>query len=293
MCSPPSNDPTGLPHLPSFVTSSGNLTHYRQLRKPTAAGAATNCLSCPIEQDCAYSSKNVYVEKCFNQEDFDWPLKVVVPEIEDIYHKEGKEKARTRLFDALAEDYTSTTPESEIKGRPWFGRCVWECDNNVCDDQTVTITWEDDFLEGSRSLDGGRAAKTAIFHMTAPTEKICERRGRIYGTAGEITYDEDLVSVHSFLTGETKVYKPEIPQGGGHGGGDDSLAEHFCKAVEATISNKMDAETAQRQLLGCNLEEIVRSHVAVFAAEKARTERMVVDWKDFWDTEVEKKLYKY
>jgi hypothetical protein len=292
ICSAPSNDQTSSPHLPSFITSSGNLIHYRRARKPPAAGSATNCLSCPIQQDCAYSSKNIYVEKCFNHGDLDWPLKTVVPEIEDIYRKDGKEKAKTRLLEVLSEDYSNITPESEIKRRPWFGRCVWESDNNVCDDQTVTITWEDDPLGGEGGILDGRTAKTAIFHMTAPTEKICERRGRIYGTLGEITYDEDLVSVYSLLTGKTKVYKPESVQGGGHGGGDDSLAEHFCKAVGATISGEMDAEMAQRKWLGCDLEEVVRSHVTVFAAEKARTQRTVVDWREFWDMEVLKKLSK-
>ena len=307
--SPTGSDP---PHLPSLITSTGILNQYRKARKPLAAGSATNCLSCPIESTCIYSSKNIYVRKLLDVDDTDWPLKIVVPEIEDLIRDKGKLAAEERLLEVLAEDYSSEMPDSEVKKRPWFGRCVWECDNNVNDDQTVTITWNDDPLpthldkghsvisttakdESIAKAGGevgrlkGRGAKTAIFHMTAPTEKICERRGHVYGTTGEITYDEHTISVHSFVTGKTTAYHPEA-RGGGHGGGDEWLAENFCYAVQSVLSGKMDAEEAQKHWLGCGIEEIVRSHVAVFAAEKARRERLVVDWGQFWAEEVEGRL---
>ncbi|KAF2429477.1 streptomycin biosynthesis protein StrI [Tothia fuscella] len=312
--SPSNSEP---PHLPSYISSSGHLNHFRKARKPAAAGNATNCLSCPIESTCIYSSKNIYINKLLDVEDLDWPLPTVVPEIEDIYKAKGKEDAKQRLLEALGEDYTPDTPDSVIKQRPWFGRCVWECDNDVNDDQTVTISWEDDPLPPAQengtfngtnngvveSRDGakeqvrgdasgltGRAAKTAIFHMTAPTELICERRGRIYGTTGEITYDSTTISVHSFATGKTVKYVPEV-RGIGHGGGDEWLAENFCKAVEQVNAGGA-VEEAQKQWLGVSIEEIVRSHVAVFAAERARTERSVVDWRKFWREEVERHVIK-
>ena len=313
LTSPTSSTGTDPPHLPSLITSTGLLNQFRKARKPLAAGSATNCLSCPIESTCIYSSKNIYVRKLLDVGDTEWPLRIVVPEIEDLLKDKGKEGAENRLLEVLAEDYTSETPDSEVKKRPWFGRCVWECDNNVNDDQTVTITWDDDPLptpqtnghapngtaeandesiaKASGEVGGlnGRGAKTAIFHMTAPTEKICERRGHVYGTMGEITYDEHSISVHSFLTDETKTYIPEA-RGGGHGGGDEWLAENFCYAVQAVNAGKLDAESAQKRWLGCGIEEIVRSHVAVFAAEKARKERLVVNWPEFWKKEVEGQL---
>jgi len=308
LCSPASPnaaDPGGV-HLPSFISSTGILNQFRKARKPLAAGAATNCLSCPIEQNCEYSAKNIYVKQNFDHGTVDWPVNVVVPEIEDLY-SENKANAKKRLLEVLAEDYTPATPN--VEKRSWYGRCVWECDNDVCDDQVVTITWDDDHLpnpklekdpvgngthETNGEADGeaggltGRAAKTAIFHMIAPTEKICERRGRIYGTRGEITYDQDFISVYSFLTGKTTRYNPDAATGG-HGGGDGALAENFCKAVQAVLEGT-PVEEAQIAWLGCGIEEIVRSHVAVFAAEKARRERVVVDWQKFWAEEVEGRL---
>src|SRR5436190_13292194 len=62
LCSPPPNS-TQPAHIPTTVTSTGSLQYFNKTRKPTAAGTATNCLSCPIESSCKYSAKNVYLGK--------------------------------------------------------------------------------------------------------------------------------------------------------------------------------------------------------------------------------------
>lgn len=288
LCSPPPNAGTA-PHLPSQLTSTGSRKYFRAERKPKAAGAATNCLSCPHEQDCIYSAKKIYLENQLSYGNTGWPVKIVNPEIEEIYHTVSKDAAAKQLLQDLSEDYTAETPVAEVEARPWYGRCVWEADNDVCDDQCVTITWDDDPLasddDGRRVLKG-RGAKTAQFHMVAFTEKICERRGRIYGTKGEIEYDSATIKVHDFATGYTKVHKPHIA-GGGHGGGDEGLARQFLMAVEAVDSQGMSAADAQRKFLGCDLDEAFRSHAMVFAAEDARTKRQVIDWKRWWADQVE------
>lgn len=297
LCSPApgSTEPT---HLPSTFTSSGTLNQFRKARKPIAAGDATNCLKCPIEESCNHSAKNIYVKKYFENGNMGWPVKIVVPEIEDVYRSKGKDAAKARLIEALGEDYDENTPDEEIKKRNWFGRCVWDGDNNVCDDQSVTITWDDDPLHtdtirSSRSGEVGgfneRGAKSAVFHMIAPTQLICERRGRIYGTLGEISYDSSTITVHDFTSGKTSTHTPPREQGG-HGGGDDGLATNFLKAVKAAKDGEMGPQEAQRKYLGCSLEEVVRSHIAVFAAEEARREKKTVNWQEFWAREVEKHI---
>ncbi|OCL05688.1 hypothetical protein AOQ84DRAFT_366434 [Glonium stellatum] len=291
LCSPPPNS-ANPPHLPSFITSTGSRKFFKKERKPEAAGDATNCLSCPIEKDCIYSAKKIYLENQLQQGNTAWPVKIVVPDIEDCLKEDGMEAAKEKLLSKLREDYTKDTPASEVESRPWFGRCVWESDNDVCDDQCVTITWEDDPLpqgpEGKVSLKG-RGAKTAQFHMVAFTEKICARRGRIYGTKGEIEYDSTTIKVHDFATGHTKVHHPR-QTGGGHGGGDEGLMQQFILAVDAVNNQGMSAAEAERKYLGCDLEEAFRSHAVVFAAEDARKQRKVVDWKQWWDDQVEPHL---
>lgn len=289
LCSPTSPTSSEPPHHPTTISSSGHLGVFKRSRKPAAAGTATNCLSCPAEPDCLYSAKRIYLEKQFHPKsahNWPWPISVVRPDIEDLYHNKGSDAARGVLLDELSKDYDAAyTPTKDIESRNWFGRCVWEADNDVCDDQTVTMTWEDDILPEYPH----RLAKSATFHMIASTQDQCIRRGRIYGTEGEIVYDSKTIVVHYFGSGTSEKF--DIKQrGGGHGDGDDGLTEQFAAAVEAVKTGSMGVEAAQNTFIGCSLDEIIRSHAVVFAAEEARTRRTVIDWADWRKQEVESKL---
>lgn len=281
LCTPTTTSAS--PHLPSSITSSGSLKYFRKSRKPAEAGSATNCLSCAHEPSCSYSAKKIYLEKHLAKGNADWPVKIVNPEIEDLYQNKGTEAASDQLLADLADDYDDSTSLEVRNKRNYFGRCVWESDNDVCDDQVVTLTWDDD------GEDRSRGAKTALFHMIAHTEKQCERRGRIYGTKGEIEYDSSTIAIHDFATNKTTRHVPHAA-GGGHGGGDAGLARQFLMAVNAVESGNMGMHEAQRAFLGCDLEEAFRSHAVVFAAEDARTKRQVVGWRDWWQENVESQL---
>ena len=289
LCSPPHGKYKE--HLPSHISSSGALSYFKRSRKPPLAGEATNCLKCPAERECIYSAKKIYNERHLAEGNAGWPIHIVDPEIEDCFLTQGYDAAEEKLMSKLAEDYSKNTPQSIIDGRPWFGRCVYESNNDVCDDQTVTITWGDDPLSPDEELDPskrlkGRGSKTASFHMVAFTEKQCERRGRIYGTRGEIEYDSKTIRVYDFASGQSEVYKPHQP-GGGHGGGDDALARQYINAIDAVKTQRLSVKEAQIKHVGCSLEEIIRSHAVVFAAEESRKERKVVAWSDWWKMKVE------
>ncbi|KAH0020870.1 streptomycin biosynthesis protein StrI, partial [Aureobasidium melanogenum] len=280
------------PHVPASVASFGSLKQFQQSRKPVDAGTATNCLQCPIEKTCTYSAPRVYYDNQLAKGNTDWPVNIVNPEIEACYNDYGKEAAKAMLFKTLEIDYDNHTPSEEIHKRPWFGRCVWESENDVCVDQFVLLSWNDDPLAGTANGNmpnpkgkdpPARMAKTASFHMIAQTEKQCERRGRIYGEKGEISYDGTLITIYDFSTGQFQHHRPHRP-GGGHGGGDYGLATQFLEAINAVKSKKMSIEEAQTQHLGCTLEEVIRSHALVFAAEEARLENKVIDWQHWWDS---------
>lgn len=241
-----------------------------------------------------YSARKIYEENQLRQGHTGWPIHIVDPEIEDCLLTRGQPAAVRKLRERLAEDYDESTSQEEIDRRPWFGRCVYESDNDVCDDQVVTIRWEEDdpvYLSsddqsGWTEPSKGRGAKTAILHMTAFTDKICERRGRVYGSRGEIEYDSRTIIVHDFASKTYQVYHPHLA-GGGHGGGDDGLAQQFVQAIDAVKNHQMGTTEAQRRYIGCGLEEIITSHAMVFAAEEARRKRQVLDWKTWWGTNVE------
>lgn len=232
-----------------------------------------------------YSAPKIYYDGHIAQGNVNWPVNIVNPEIESCYEEKGPEAAKSLLLSTLAEDYDEHTPVEKRLDRPWFGRCVWEADNDVCDDQFVTITWDDQKVDDDASTTLN--AKTASFHMVAGTGAKLERRGRIYGHKGEIEYDGLTIRVLDFATGSTKVHTPPKAKTG-HGGGDGGLVQHFLKAVIAAESQTMTTAEAQVQYLGCSLEEIIRSHALVFAAEEARKEKKVIDWPSWWSKNVDR-----
>ena len=285
LCSPgPGSLLDRAPHTPRSISSMGSLTQFKPARKPVAAGDATNCLSCPIERDCIYSAKRAYKDHGLDSGNTGWPVKIVVPDIEEVLDTKGLKGAQDALLRALGEDYDrATMTDEEIAKRPWFGRCVWEADNNVCDDQVVTMRWEDE-----ESAQGAEActSKTATLHMIAQTEKQCERRGRVYGTLGEMSYDGRVVSTYDFGTGKTKTSRVPPPpphEEESHGGGDYGLTRAFVQAVNAVQNDGWEVKKAQSEFVGCTLEEAVRSHAVVFAAEEARRKGLVIDWKSWWE----------
>jgi len=310
LCSPPSyTDAAARPHPPSTVSSSGALNFFRRARKPLAAGAATNCLSCPVEADCKYSAKKVYVGRelrGLGAGNTRWPVNVVVPDIEELA-REGPARGEEAILARLAEDYDDRTPDDAVAARNWFGRCVFESDNDVCDDQVVVMTWEDDpqpplpppappakgavrtGIAPTADALGHRGAKTATFHMVAHTKKLCDRYTYLYGVDGEIHADSFTITVEDFRTGKTTVHRPKV-ESHGHGGGDVGLVRQFVLAVDKAKNHGWTADQAQREFVGCTLEEIIRSHAMVFCAEEARHSKTVIDWADWWRQNVEVKL---
>ena len=73
-----------------------------------------------------------------------------------------------------------------------------------------------------------------------------------------------------FLTRKTTTHRPE-ETGSGHGGGDDALSECFIDAVV----------TSDQSRLGVTAEEVLNTHLVVFAAEQSRMERRTIDFSSF------------
>jgi hypothetical protein len=287
LCSPPpgSSEP---PHLPSSITASGALQYFNKSRKPLAAGSATNCLSCDYESSCKFSAKKIYLGpgvKSFGSGNRKWPVDIVVPEIEDCIAKGGDQAGVAAITTKLAANYDSSTSASDIASKNWFGRCVYEADNDVCDDEVVTMTWDSDPISPSKDALGSRGPKIANFHMVAFTTKICDRYSYIYGTDGEIYADSSVITVTDFASGKETKHYPHIA-GGGHGGGDDGLARQFVLAVDRVKNHGEQVAVAQEKYVGCTAEEIIRSHAVVFAAEDARRKKVVLDFPAWWKKEV-------
>ena len=277
-------DEPGSKRVPRSIFSYGSLSYFRNARKPVEAGDATNCLSCNFESQCVYSAKRIYVDDFLvKREKLSWPLDIVEPDIEDCFRTQGKDAAKDKLLARLAEDYDDTTSNKTVSSRPWFGRCVYEAGNDVCDDQMVLFEWEDPTRENAAQVPhaSGGPTRTASFHMVAFTEKQCERRGRIYGMRGEMEYDGSVIRVHDFATQKTTEHRP-AQEGGGHGGGDFGLTRQFVEGSLAVKDGRTSVENAQYGWIGATPEDMIRSHVLVFAAEDAQKGRRLIECDPWW-----------
>ncbi|KAJ3496280.1 hypothetical protein NLG97_g2770 [Lecanicillium saksenae] len=275
MCSPEKAG-EGEPHLPSTVSSQGGLHFFKKSRKPAAAGDATNCMKCPLgDSGCKYSAKYLYVgphRYSLEGGNLSMPVNIVVHDIEDYRTMEEKKAVMIKTLEA---DWDESTPKDEVAARQWYGRCVFEADNNVNDEQFVTITFPET----------NRPAKQITFHMVAQTKKICERFTHYYGDEGEIYADGYKITVENFATGEKTEYDPKHVAGG-HGGGDQGLTGQFVAACDAVKNKGWAAEKAQNEYIGCTLDEALRSHAMVFAAEEARKEQKILSWPQWWKENV-------
>jgi predicted dehydrogenase len=215
------------------LSSFGSLRHFRRSEKPAQAGDALRCLDCAYEADCPYSALRIYLSR-LAAGNLGWPVSVLTPE-------------------PILESVTQA-----LRNGP-YGRCVYECDNNVVDNQVVNMQFE-----------GG---ETAVFTMTAFTPHT-HRQTRLFGTRGMLTGDGATIWHYDFMTEQTHTIEtPALDSGilGGHGGGDYGLMDRFVTAV---------AQGDQGLLLS-GAGESLESHRLVFAAEQARLENRVVNLQEY------------
>ncbi|XP_057685852.1 uncharacterized protein zgc:154075 isoform X1 [Corythoichthys intestinalis] len=213
------------------VTSFGFISHFTKENKP--AGASDRCLDCSVEESCPYSASKIYLERV-KQGQTGWPVSIICP-------------------NSLPDIETVT---EALKIGP-YGRCVYECDNNVCSNQVVNMEFE-----------GGL---TAAFSMVAFTEDICKRKTTIYGSKGELSYTDDKIYVYNFLTQKTTKHVantegPALYGLHGHAQADYHLMDAFISAVTNNDPS----------FIASGPEETLKSHLLVFEAERSRRESSVV-----------------
>ncbi len=208
------------------ISSFGHLSYFNSENKPE--GASDRCVDCKVEGKCPYSAKKIYYNSVGN-----WPTTV----ISEIQTKDAVEKA-------VAEGP--------------YGRCVFNCDNNVMDHQATIL----EFANGV----------TVTFNLSAFSNKV-HRTIRVMGTKGEIIADDSInqVEYQIFGTNEKTVINPKVVFGG-HGGGDTGLMNDFVSLV---LSNNGEALTSA--------EKSVQSHMMAFAAEESRINNIVVDMEEYYD----------
>jgi hypothetical protein len=139
----------------------------------------------------------------------------------------------------------------------WYGRCVYHCDNDVVDNQTVSM----EFADGT--------SVTMIMHGHSHKEgRTMRYDGTRASLRGRFESDIQSIEIHDHLTGECE--EVAIPKAtSGHGGGDFGIVQSFVQAMRGEVA----ALTTARESL--------ESHLMAFAAEESRLNDVVVDMGEF------------
>jgi predicted dehydrogenase len=207
---------------PAVVSSFGGLAHFHAGDRP--AGAGSRCLECGVEPDCPYSAKRLYLGMVGDPKRQEWPLP------------------------ALTGDLSREGVEEALRTGP-YGRCVYDCDNDVVDHQIVALQYAN--------------GVTATFTMTAFTGQG-HRQTRLFGTHGCIDGDGDVLRVTNFRDGGIETVTTD--SAGAHGGGDQGLVDAFVSAVASGDGG----------LLSSDVVTSLAGHRVVWAAERARLTGTVV-----------------
>jgi predicted dehydrogenase len=201
------------------------------------AGAADHCLDCAVEPDCPFSAPRLYRSCLGDREREHWPLSVVTAT-----------PTEESITDALA-----TGP---------YGRCVYACDNDVVDHQVVALDYDN--------------GVTATHTVTAFSE-MAHRVTRISGTHGSIECDGHQVVVHDFRGHPaTKVTTIDVADRHTAGFADEGVVDHSDgdrAAIAAFLSAVATGDTSH---IRSGPGESLNSHRVVWAAERARHEKTVV-----------------
>ena len=218
---------------PRKVSSFGSLMQFKPENAPEGSGM--RCLvDCKIEATCPYSAYKNYVDQGL------WGMYAWEPVEHLNLDAEGK-----------LESLRTDNP---------FGRCVWHCDNDVVDHQSVIV----EFADGS----------TATHNMVGGTS----RPGRwihLIGTTGEIQGDirEGFFVVRHMDARAGHEYSEERidvnVSDDGHGGGDLRLVEDFVHVMRGEAPS----------ISTTGLEDSVYGHLIGFTADDSRREGRVVEIK--------------
>jgi len=209
---------------PKSVSSFGKLSYFNHNNKPK--DAPLFCLDgCPHHDKCVYYAPKVYLNAP------DWMKLPVSNDMSD----EGLRKAL-------------------VKGP--YGRCVFQCDNDVVDHQVVAIEFE--------------SGVTASFTMTAFTHENT-RTIKLMGTLGEIRghMEKNTLEVYQFGSDVPTLINLSVNDYG-HSGGDYGIMKAFCSLVEKDELFDLTSNKAS-----------IESHLLAFAAEESRMKSQTIDFKTY------------
>lgn len=209
------------------MQSFGSLRHFRPENAPE--GAADRCTDpCPVADSCLFDARRYYLADDLES--------VGLLAISDDHSVEGRRRS------------LETGP---------YGRCVYKCDNDVVNHQTVNMEFED-----------GTTVMMAMHGHSDEEGRTMRYDGTRATLLGRFVDAGSWIEIHDHLTNTQELI--EIPPATtGHGGGDEGIMRNFVRAVRG----EAEALTTARESL--------ESHLMAFAADEARLNGTIVDMDEF------------
>lgn len=220
---------------PVQISSFGGKYQFKAENAP--AGAGTICMKdCPLVDTCVYSTKKLYIDH---------------PNRWSFY-----------VWDAL-EDIENPTIDDKIelmKSDNPYARCIYKCDNDVVDHQSVLVHFENG-ATGTHNMVGGSAEPRRNIH-------IIGTKGEIFGNFEESKFTVLKINPSPDAHNEEcdveevdlKVTGDMVGAYGDHGGGDEKLAADFVKFIRG-----------EKPSLACtSIFDSVAGHLSVYLADKSR-----------------------
>lgn len=220
---------------PVKISSFGSKYQFKPENAPEGAG--TICMKdCPLVDTCKFSTKKLYIDH---------------PDRWAFY-----------VWDKL-EHIENPTIEDKIalmKSDSPYARCIYKCDNNVVDHQSVLVNFESG-ATGTHNMVGGSSQSLRRIH-------IIGTEGEIYGNFEESKFyvskinpspdahneECDIEEVDLNVTGDM------VGAYGGHGGGDERLTADFVKFIRGE----------QPSLACTSIFDSVAGHLCVYLADQSR-----------------------
>jgi hypothetical protein len=204
---------------PAFISSFGTLEYFTEQNAPRESAA--RCVDCPLQNTCRYSATTFYLHDRGG-----WPYDVVAP-------VEAGLDARRRALET---------------GQ--YGRCVWRMDNDVCDNQTVSVQFE-----------SGIHASFGLYALSAENTRLITVLLDDAEVTGDLLHGRLTVTP---LSGSRDTVEPvaiPVPCSDDHHGGGDlallrTLREHMQTGAHSEIMS--------------SLESSIASHVLAFLADESR-----------------------
>ena len=208
------------------VSSFGNTYHFKKENAP--AGAASRCTKgCKAKKDCIFDAEKIYLT---NEDtgvltgNVGWPAEVL----------------STRPDEASIRKAIEEGP---------YGRCVYDCDNNVVDHQIVNMEMTD-----------GASMSLAMSGFTPDVSRYT----KFMGTRGQIIADmgANMITLSRFGKKEEIIDVSKLAEDfSGHGGGERRMEEAFLDLI--TGEGEADDTIT-------SVARSVESHVIALAAEESR-----------------------